>query len=193
MAATPVSPSRIVAATATRARSRNSPAAAMTKSSRAQFALSGFDDRGKNRGRDDNRGIVRVRDRDDNRVVLRSRDFDDRRLRGARMYGDRFDDDRFDRRFAGLGWTDGCPPGLAKKHNGCLPPGQAKKVWGNNVWGPAQSYRRPIIARGSSLLTIATTIVRAWATSCWTTMTITIATATAMCIGSIATVTSSPA
>jgi len=22
-----------------------------------------------------------------------------------------------------------CPPGLAKKHNGCLPPGQAKKVW----------------------------------------------------------------
>lgn len=29
-------------------------------------------------------------------------------------------------------WTEtygrgGCPPGLAKKHNGCLPPGQAKK------------------------------------------------------------------
>src|SRR5690606_21591698 len=23
----------------------------------------------------------------------------------------------------------GCPPGLAKKHNGCLPPGQAKKRW----------------------------------------------------------------
>jgi len=23
----------------------------------------------------------------------------------------------------------GCPPGLAKKHNGCLPPGQAKKLW----------------------------------------------------------------
>jgi len=22
----------------------------------------------------------------------------------------------------------GCPPGLAKKHNGCLPPGQAKKL-----------------------------------------------------------------
>jgi Ni/Co efflux regulator RcnB len=22
-----------------------------------------------------------------------------------------------------------CPPGLAKKHNGCLPPGQAKKRW----------------------------------------------------------------
>ena len=26
----------------------------------------------------------------------------------------------------GLG---GCPPGLAKKHNGCLPPGQAKKLY----------------------------------------------------------------
>ena len=23
----------------------------------------------------------------------------------------------------------GCPPGLAKKHNGCIPPGQAKKRW----------------------------------------------------------------
>lgn len=23
----------------------------------------------------------------------------------------------------------GCPPGLAKKHNGCLPPGQAKKMY----------------------------------------------------------------
>jgi len=24
----------------------------------------------------------------------------------------------------------GCPPGLAKKHNGCMPPGQAKRIWG---------------------------------------------------------------
>ena len=24
----------------------------------------------------------------------------------------------------------GCPPGLAKKHNGCLPPGQARRVYG---------------------------------------------------------------
>jgi len=27
-----------------------------------------------------------------------------------------------------------CPPGLAKKNNGCLPPGQAKKLW--NVGQP---------------------------------------------------------
>ena len=26
--------------------------------------------------------------------------------------------------------TAGCPPGLAKKNNGCLPPGQAKKLYG---------------------------------------------------------------
>jgi hypothetical protein len=39
----------------------------------------------------------------------------------------RLSDRRYDdggRRFAG---SDGCPPGLAKKGNGCMPPGQAKK------------------------------------------------------------------
>ena len=25
------------------------------------------------------------------------------------------------------GFANGCPPGLAKKNNGCMPPGQAKK------------------------------------------------------------------
>ena len=30
--------------------------------------------------------------------------------------------------------TGNCPPGLAKKNNGCLPPGQAKKLW--NVGQP---------------------------------------------------------
>ncbi|MEQ8897954.1 MAG: excinuclease ABC subunit A [Roseovarius sp.] len=28
--------------------------------------------------------------------------------------------------------SKGCPPGLAKKHNGCLPPGQAKKIYNND-------------------------------------------------------------
>ena len=27
------------------------------------------------------------------------------------------------------GYGGGCPPGLAKKNNGCLPPGQAKKLY----------------------------------------------------------------
>lgn len=42
------------------------------------------------------------------------------------------------------GFLDGCPPGLAKKRNGCLPPGQAKKLdprydrysrYGADWWG----------------------------------------------------------
>jgi len=53
------------------------------------------------RVRDVNRGVVRVRDVDR--------------------------DDLFMRR---VGWADGCPPGLAKKNNGCLPPGQAAKFIG---------------------------------------------------------------
>jgi hypothetical protein len=28
----------------------------------------------------------------------------------------------------------GCPPGLAKKHNGCMPPGQAKKFYRGQRW-----------------------------------------------------------
>lgn len=48
---------------------------------------------------------------------------------------DRDDDDfrwgpRWDGRGVRLGFVDGCPPGLAKKGNGCLPPGQAKKLVG---------------------------------------------------------------
>lgn len=30
-----------------------------------------------------------------------------------------------------------CPPGLAKKNNGCMPPGQAKKMWSMNQPLPA--------------------------------------------------------
>jgi hypothetical protein len=39
----------------------------------------------------------------------------------------------------GRGWTDGCPPGLAAKHNGCLPPGQAMKLLGSPL-SRAASY-----------------------------------------------------
>jgi hypothetical protein len=28
----------------------------------------------------------------------------------------------------------GCPPGLAKKHNGCMPPGQARKLYRGQRW-----------------------------------------------------------
>ena len=40
----------------------------------------------------------------------------------------------------------GCPPGLAKKNNGCLPPGQAKKLHRGQQWqsgyGDRYSYGR---------------------------------------------------
>jgi hypothetical protein len=90
-------------------------------------------------------GNDRVRDLDRNRntrVVIRDRNRD----------ADRFVDRRFDgrdrdvRRFAsydGRRWIDrnfadnrnfgACPPGLAKKHNGCMPPGQAKMLIGNRL------------------------------------------------------------
>jgi len=36
----------------------------------------------------------------------------------------------------------GCPPGLAKKHNGCLPPGQAKKLYNiGQRWPRDYGYR----------------------------------------------------
>jgi hypothetical protein len=39
----------------------------------------------------------------------------------------------------------GCPPGLAKKHNGCMPPGQAKKLYRGQHWrsgyGSLYAYR----------------------------------------------------
>ncbi|MES2327052.1 MAG: hypothetical protein V4499_06935 [Pseudomonadota bacterium] len=40
----------------------------------------------------------------------------------------------------------GCPPGLAKKHNGCMPPGQARKLARGERWqsgyGSVYSYGR---------------------------------------------------
>ena len=41
---------------------------------------------------------------------------------------------RFDR---GRGLIDGCPPGLARRNNGCMPPGQLRqrqRAWYNNWW-----------------------------------------------------------
>jgi Ni/Co efflux regulator RcnB len=63
-----------------------------------------------------------VRDRDE-------RSDRDRDSQGKRE-GRRFDDQhsRLVREYYGERFRTGrCPPGLAKKHNGCMPPGQAKK------------------------------------------------------------------
>jgi hypothetical protein len=45
------------------------------------------------------------------------------RYRDARDFEDNY-------RSAWSPLIQGCPPGLAKKHNGCIPPGQARKIWG---------------------------------------------------------------
>ena len=37
-----------------------------------------------------------------------------------------------------------CPPGLAKKNNGCLPPGQAKKMWAIGQPVPGGIYYEPL-------------------------------------------------
>lgn len=55
----------------------------------------------------------------------------ERRIQDARLNrDDRFDDDDYDRdgRYDRDDRRNGCPPGLAKKNNGCLPPGQARKI-----------------------------------------------------------------
>ena len=54
-------------------------------------------------------------------IDSRERGFRDRDRDGR---DDRFEDG-FDNRFA----ANNCPPGLAKKNNGCLPPGQAKRMF----------------------------------------------------------------
>lgn len=38
----------------------------------------------------------------------------------------------------------GCPPGLAMKGNGCLPPGQAKKMMPGYVSPPIMVYQPPV-------------------------------------------------
>ena len=79
---------------------------------------------------DNGKGKVRGGQDKDVRVVNVDRDRDIRAMRVDRDFdGVRFVPRWNDRGLAG-GFIDGCPPGLAKKGNGCLPPGQAKKLYG---------------------------------------------------------------
>ena len=114
------------------------------------------DDRVKVRGRDrDQRVVVRGRDREDFRIRGRDRDRDDRvaiRDRGhdrdfARIRD--FDDDRFVRRFADrgfpAGFINGCPPGLAKQNELCMPPGQYRKQFlGQRIGMLDKSFAFPL-------------------------------------------------
>ena len=63
----------------------------------------------------------------DKQFKHQSRDF---RQAERNVVRNRGADEFRDRRVAYNGLSDNCPPGLAKKNNGCLPPGQAKKLIG---------------------------------------------------------------
>ncbi len=57
---------------------------------------------------------------------------------GRRYYSERGAREPFDFAAARRGLIDGCPPGLAKKHNGCMPPGLAKqRAYRPGWWGLA--------------------------------------------------------
>ncbi|QPQ54327.1 hypothetical protein IC614_08150 [Allosphingosinicella flava] len=89
-------------------------------------------------GRNDNRGAAKREDRRARAEIKQARAMEARAERGDRVKrvvrAERRpvevavlrDTDRI--RTVRTGLIDGCPPGLAKKNNGCLPPGQAKQL-----------------------------------------------------------------
>ena len=87
---------------------------------------------GNGRGNDDFRKAEKARGDDRKDVRVRVVNRDDRR--DGRDFG-RDDNARIlARNFGGFGGSfDNCPPGLDKKDNGCLPPGQAKKYLGSRI------------------------------------------------------------
>lgn len=86
--------------------------------------------------RDNDRRDNTYRDRRDDTDRDRGRTLAVAGLAGAGAFaGARYAEGRGER-----GLIDGCPPGLAAKNNGCLPPGQVRQQWG---------YGAPIDARYS--------------------------------------------
>jgi hypothetical protein len=80
----------------------------------------------------DNRQAFRdqLRANSDNRVALRN-DLRERQFASLRD-GDWGSRDRWDRGYS-RGLVNGCPPGLWMKNNGCLPPGQERKLLGQSI------------------------------------------------------------
>ena len=74
-------------------------------------------DHGEGRGHGKAKGHEKQEERAERREDIRQGQyFDDRRREDVhRYYAEHY------------GGRKGCPPGLAKKHNGCMPPGQARK------------------------------------------------------------------
>ena len=105
----------------------------------------GGNDRGNDRARGDTHKMEKARgnDRNDNAIRVGNRDG----LRDGQGKDRNLDSDdngrMVSRNFGGFGGGyDNCPPGLAKKDNGCLPPGQAKKYLGTRL---QQSFSNNLI------------------------------------------------
>lgn len=100
-------------------------------------------DKGNQRDQQTERGDKRDRGRDQVVVVNPNRDRDRDQNRDNRRADLPDDSDKqiaVFKPYRDYGLIRGCPPGLAKKNNGCLPPGQAKKVQRTRYdfrWGQA--------------------------------------------------------
>ncbi len=94
--------------------------------------------KGKSHSDRDNRG-GKHRDKDDhNKGGGKHDDRDDRAQGGRKHFGDRQQvivRDYFAQEYR----SGNCPPGLAKKNNGCMPPGQAKK------WSKGRPLPRDVV------------------------------------------------
>ena len=125
------------------------------KADRGPQAMAKSANRGGGEARNDNRGngngnAARKMDRGPERKVVKAaqgnhangnavryddRRFDDRRDE-PRRYDDRQErDTRWLAQDRDRALIDGCPPGLAKKNNGCNPPGQVKEQYQRSVYG----------------------------------------------------------
>ncbi len=100
----------------------------------------GHDDKDKDKDRGESGRGHDERGRNDRRVEVRipgavrelsrreARDIDRDVRREVERRSDTVRDSLDFRRYADRGLIAGCPPGLAKKDNGCLPPGQARQI-----------------------------------------------------------------
>lgn len=96
----------------------------------------GFDDRGRGRGADDRRFDDRGRghaSRGEDRRERRAERGRDRVERRAVVVTDRSRIVHL-RRDPQRIFVRGCPPGLARRNNGCLPPGQARQLLAERPW-----------------------------------------------------------
>ena len=71
-------------------------------------------------------------------------DFDDDRRDGVRVVRRDFEDGLF----PGRGLANGCPPGLDKRDNGCMPPGQVRELLGARLPNSFSSAMVPLTMRG---------------------------------------------